>query len=180
MYNVIVNAPPSALESLLEDAARRDRTTARRLALLKILLQERYLTRDQLIERVEGMLGKGCFGEAAWMDTFFRDMQAVRQSLLAAGHTLTYSRRPEQPGYYLRGQGAVGDELSRILTGSVAEVDPRQIAIFHKHSYAQRFQLGCTASNLARQVVANRLRQQNPSLELSEAHLLAVEKGRSW
>ena len=65
---------PAALNVLLEDAITRDRTTARRAALLKILHQERYLTREQLIVRVEGILGVGCFGDSAWIDTFYRDM----------------------------------------------------------------------------------------------------------
>ena len=46
------------METLLQDAIDRDPVTARRAHLLKILLHERYLTRRQLIVRVEGLLGK--------------------------------------------------------------------------------------------------------------------------
>ncbi len=67
-----------ATNILLEEAIHRDRTTARRVALVEILLQERFLTREQLIVRVEGKLGKDCFGDAAWEDTFFRDKQVVK------------------------------------------------------------------------------------------------------
>jgi hypothetical protein len=76
----------TALEILLDDAISRDRTTARRATLLNVLQHERYLTREQLIIRVEGGLGKGCFGDTAWIDTFFRDMQIVKRALRAAGY----------------------------------------------------------------------------------------------
>ena len=85
MHNPIMNLPPAALHVLLEDAIERDRTTARRMALLKILHQECRLTRTQLIVRVGGMLGKGCFGEYAWMDAFYRDMRIVKRALRATG-----------------------------------------------------------------------------------------------
>jgi hypothetical protein len=52
---------PAALDVLLDDAITRDRANARRAALLNILQHERYLTREQLIVRVEGKLGKGYF-----------------------------------------------------------------------------------------------------------------------
>jgi hypothetical protein len=59
VYNPIMSVSPAALNALLEDAITRDRTTARRAALLRILHQERFLTREQLIVRVEGVLGVG-------------------------------------------------------------------------------------------------------------------------
>jgi hypothetical protein len=164
----------AAYEILLQDVATRDRPTARRLALLQILAQERYLTREQLITRVEGKLGKGCFGDAAWEDTFFRDMHVVKQAFQAASCRLTYSRRPGQPGYFLHGQPVISVELSNILVGSVTEVDPVQMAILKKLSFSARFQQGCSISNLARQVVANRLRQRNPNLGLAEAYRQVV------
>ncbi len=150
-----------ALASLLEDGAGRDRTTARRVALFHLLLQERCLTREQLVVRVEAKIGKGCFGNSAWVDTFFRDMKAVRQALRAAGYSLAYSRSLERKGYYLRGQAMVSEDLSKTLAGSVAEVDRRQAAVFKRLSPMQRFQLGCSASNLGLQVAAYRLRQQD-------------------
>jgi hypothetical protein len=172
-----MNVSPVALDVLLEDAISRDRTTARRAALLKILYQERYLTREQLIARVDGILGAGCFGESAWIDTFYRDMKVVKRALRVAGYQLAYSRSLQRPGYYLRDQPSIGSELSAKLAGSVMEVDPAQIAIYKQLSFLQRFQQGCSISNLARQVVAYRLRQRNPHLSLAEAHRMASQKG---
>jgi hypothetical protein len=165
-----------AVKALLEDAVKRDRTTARRVALVEILFRERYLTREQLIVRVEGKLGKGCFGEAAWEDTFFRDMQAVKQVLKAAGYQPAYSRSPQRSGYYLRNQANLSSNLSAALDGCVSEVDASQIAIFEKLTFQQRFQQGCSVSNLARSVVAHRIRQRNPRLSTAEAHRLALQE----
>jgi hypothetical protein len=166
----------ASLDLLLQDAINRDRTTARRTALLEILQQERYLTREQLIVRVEGKLGKGCFGEAAWRDTFYRDMQVVKRALRAAGYQLAYSRSLQAPGYYLHGQPSIGAELSATLDGSIAEVDRSQITIYKHLSFAQRFQQGCSISNLAHQVVAYRIRQRNPRLSFVESHRLTVRE----
>ncbi len=47
----IPSIPKKALETLLQDALGRDTVTARRTHLLKILLHERYLSREQLIVR---------------------------------------------------------------------------------------------------------------------------------
>jgi hypothetical protein len=168
---------PTAVEILLNDAITRDRTTARRAALFNILQHECCLTREQLITRVEGLLGKGAFGGSAWMDTFFRDMQVVKQALLAAGCQLAYSRKPMFPGYYLRNQPPVSSQLSAILDGSIAEVDPSQIAIFKKLSFRQRFQQGCSISSLASQVVGYRTRTRNPQISPAEARRLAIQKG---
>ena len=165
-----------AVNILLADAIRRDRTTARRAALVDILLQERYLTREQLIVRVEGKLGKGCFGEAAWEDTFYRDMQVVKQVLRASGYQPAYSRSSKCLGYYLRDQERVGPELTAILDGCVAEVDPAQIKVFKKLTFAQRFQQGCSVSNLARNVVAYRIGQRNPKLSTAEARRSAIQE----
>jgi hypothetical protein len=166
----------TALEILLDDAISRDRTTARRATLLNVLQHERYLTREQLIIRVEGGLGKGCFGDTAWIDTFFRDMQIVKRALRAAGYQLAYSRNRTQPGYYLRDEPPVSSQLSAILDGSIAEVDRSQIAIFKRLSFQQRFQQGCSISNLSRQVVANRISKRNPQLSINEAHRRALQE----
>jgi hypothetical protein len=166
----------AALHVLLEDAISRYRSTARRAALLEILQQERYLTREQLIARVEGKLGQGCFGDTAWEDTFYRDMQVVKRALRAAGYQPAYSRNPQRPGYYLRNQPSISPDLVTTLEGCVAEVDPSQIAIYRKLSFEQRFQQGCAISNLARKVVAHRMLQRNPHLSLGEAHRLAIQK----
>jgi hypothetical protein len=82
-------------DAILEDAPRRDITTARRIALLEILWNERYLTRAQLIARVELRLGKNCFGISAWEDTLYRDMRIVKQAFEAAGYRLLYSRNQQ-------------------------------------------------------------------------------------
>ena len=167
----------AVLEVLLDDAISRDRTTARRAALLNILQHERYLTREQLIVRVDGKLGFGCFGDSAWIDTFYRDMLVVKRALGAAGYQLAYSRSLKQPGYYLRNQPPISSELSATLGGSVAEGDRSQIAILKKLSSQQRFKQGCSISNLAIKVVAFRIRQRNPQLSLAEAHHQAIQKG---
>ena len=85
---------------LFHDAMQRDVTTARRAALLQILWNERYLTRAQLITRVEYKLGKHCFGKSAWEDTFYRDVRLVKQAFQAAGYVLEYSRYRKTPGYF--------------------------------------------------------------------------------
>lgn len=167
---------PAALDVLLEDAITRDRTTARRAALLMILQHEAYLTREQLIVRVEGKLGIGCFGESAWIDTFFRDMQVVKRALRAAGFQIAYSRSSRRPGYYLRGHPPLSSQLSAILDGSIAEVDPSQIAILKQLSFKQRFQQGCSISNLARQVVAYRIQQRYPPISPAESFRLAIQE----
>jgi hypothetical protein len=164
---------------ILYDAMQRDLTTARRIALLELLWNERYLTRSQLIARVELRLGKNCFGVAAWQDTFFRDMRIAKRAFEAAGYQLLYSRKNEQPGYYLAGQPTLSTELKQVLTGSAAEVDERQIEIYRKLSFAERFHQGCSISDTARQVVAYRIRQENPRLSVAEANRMAVQRAYS-
>ena len=172
--------PLAALETLLEDAAARDRTTARRAALLQILHRERRLTRAQLITRVEGLLGRGCFGESAWEDTFYRDMQLIRRALKLAGQHLAYSRSSRQPGYYLRRQPAVEPEVAAVLAGAVSEVDPAQIAVLKRHTFAQRFRQGCSVSRLARCTAANRLQQRYPQLSRVEAQRRVLNIGNKY
>jgi len=174
MYNFSMDTNTAKI--LLEDAIKRDRPTARRVALVEILLQERYLTREQLIVRVEGKLGKGCFGDSAWEDTFYRDMQVAKQALRAAGYRPAYSRSSLRPGYYLHNQARIGSELTAILDGCVAEVDPSQIEILKKLTMGQRFQQGCSVSNLARNVVVHRILQRNPKLSVIEAQRLAIQE----
>jgi hypothetical protein len=172
-----ISLPDKAQWALLEDAAERDRTTARRLCLLRILWYERFLTRTGLMARVEGELGKGCFGEAAWEDTFYRDMRLVKRALRAAGYELAYSRSRARPGYYLRDQPRLHPDLGRVLDGSVAEVDPAQIAIYRCLEPSTRFRQGCSISDTARQAVAYRLRQRRPELSPDEAVRLVGLRG---
>lgn len=171
--------PTAMKDVILQDVIQRDITTARRVALLGILWSERYLVRSQLMARVEIRLGKNCFGTAAWEDTFYRDMRFVKQALDAAGYQLLYSRKKEQPGYYLEGQPALSPEIQQILKGSTAEVDQRQIDIYRNLSFGERFQQGCSISDTARQVVAYRIRQENPRLSLAEANRMALQRAYS-
>jgi hypothetical protein len=169
----------AALEVLLNDAVTRDRTTARRKTLLDILTRERFLTRSQLMMRVETVIGNSCFGASAWEDTFYRDMQVVKRALLAGGYHLAYRRSIRRRGYYLRDQPAIGEELSAALDGSIAEVDPAQIAILRRLSFRQRFQQGCSITNLAHRVVAYRVYQRNPKQTLAEAKRMAICRDRN-
>ena len=142
--------PSKAQGYLLADASRRDRATARRLALFKLLWYERSLTRENMIARVEAQMGEGCFGKNAWEDNFYRDMQAVKKAFAEAGYQLKYSRAKQLPGYYLLGEGGVHPELQSAIEGSVGEVDPRQIEIYRRLSFAMRFQQGAAISDTAR------------------------------
>ena len=159
---------PAALQALLADAVQRDRATARRVALLRILWRERFITRRGLIARVESELGTGCFGGAAWQDTFYRDMRVVKQALATAGYSLAYSRSSDRPGYYLRGEPPLHPDLVQTVAGSVAEVDGRQIAIYQRLSPAERFRQGSSISDTAQRAVAYR-RQQRQSVDSAGA-----------
>ena len=174
-----LSLPTVMKDAILHDAIQRDITTARRVALLEILWNERYLTRAQLIARVELRLGKNCFGVSAWEDTFYRDMCIVKQAFEAAGYRLLYSRNKQQPGYYLDGQPALSSEIKHVLKSSAAEVDPRQIEIYCKLSFAERFYQGCSISDIARKVVTYRIRKENPRLSLLEANRLALQRAYS-
>lgn len=164
------------VDVILNDAMQRDITTARRVTLLQILWNERYLTRAQLIVRTEYRLGRNCFGTSAWEDTFYRDMRVVKQAFQAAGYVLVYSRERKNKGYYLKGQPALSPEFSQMVKASVEEVDQRQIDIYRQLSVADRFRQGCSISDTARNVVAYRIRQENPELTVLEAHRLALQR----
>jgi len=169
----------SMKDAILQDAMERDITTARRIALLDILWHERYLTRTQLIARVELRLGKDCFGASAWEDTFYRDMRLVKQAFETAGHRLLYSRNKKQPGYYLDEQPTLLSEIQQVLKTSAAEVDQRQIDIYQKLSPADRFRQGCSISDTARRVVAYRIRQEDPRISIAEANRKALQRAYS-
>jgi len=164
------------MQIIYQDAIHRDLTVDRREALLSILWHERYLTRAQLITRVEMRLGKNIFGRAAWEDNFYRDMRLVKQAFQAAGMQLAYSRHPHQPGYYLKGQPPLSAEYRQILHHSLAEVDPRQIEIYRRLTHAERFRQGCSISNTARKAVAYRIVQQNPGIDPEEANRMALAR----
>jgi len=165
-----------SFEVILHDAMQRDITTARRVTLLQILWNERYLTRAQLITRVEYRLGRNCFGISAWEDTFYRDMRLVKQAFQAAGYQLEYSRNKGERGYFLRGQPTLSPEFKQMVKASSAEVDLRQIDIYRQLSPAARFRQGCAISDTARNVVAYRIRQENPEFTVQEATRMALQR----
>ena len=168
--------PRKMIEIIPHDAMQRDMTTARRVILLQILWNERYLTRAQLIARVEYRLGRGCFGVSAWEDTFYRDMRMVKQAFQAENHVLEYSRNKESLGYYLKGQPSLSPTFKQMIKSSAGEVDPRQMDIYQRLSPADRFLQGCAISDMARKVVAYRIQQENASLTLQEANRIALQR----
>lgn len=170
---------PKAKETLLQDAIQRDLVTARRAALLEFLWHERYLTRDQLIARVEIKLGKNCFGASAWEDNFYRDLRVVKRAFKAAGQQLQYSRKKRRPGYYLKGQPALSHEFRQMLSSSAAEVDHHQIEVYHRLPLSERIRQGCSVSNSARTVVAYRIRKENPGMDAAEANRLTLQRAYS-
>ena len=165
-----------AIDVILHDAIQRDITTARRSLLLQILWNERYLTRAQLIARVEYRLAKNCFGISAWEDTFYRDMRVVKKAFQESGYILEYTRNKEYAGYYLQGQPALSPEFRKLVKASVAEVDQRQIDIYHRLPAAARFRQGSAISDTARNVVAYRIRQEHPELTSLEANRMALQR----
>lgn len=66
--------------------------------------------------------------------------------------------------------------LFAMIPGAVAEVDPRQIAIYRRLSPAQRFQQMQSMIDLVEGIAAHRLRQRQP--DLSEADALRTVRGR--
>lgn len=157
----------------------RDMPTARRFALLHLIWNERFFTREQLVTRIELKLGKNCFGKLAWEDNFYRDMRVVKQAFHAAGYELAYSRRKRLGGYHLVDQQPLSPQLKKILSSIFSEVDPRQIEIYHRLSPADRFRQGCAVSDAARRIVSFRIRQQNPGMSLIEANQLALQRAYS-
>jgi hypothetical protein len=106
-------------------------------------------------------------------------MRFAKQGFGAAGYQLLYSRNRQQPGYYLAGQPALSSEIKQALMGSAGEVDQRQIDVYRKLSFAERFHQGCSISDTARKVVAYRIRQENPRLSVAEANRMALQRAYS-
>jgi hypothetical protein len=177
IIKLMSNSPlPHELERIiLDDAISRDLTTARRALLIKLLCHERYLKREHLIERVANYLGKHCFGRSAWQDTFFRDMRFVKHAFQQIGYHLRYSRRIQQPGYYFQDQPALSPEMTTIIHHSKSELDSTQLHIFQRLSPADRFRMGCSTSDLALKVIADRICQRKPHLIGLEANRLALQ-----
>jgi hypothetical protein len=103
-------------------------------------------------------------------------MRVVKEAFQAAGSSLSYSRNKQQPGYYLQGQQTISTELKQILKSSAEEVDQRQIDIYNKLTPADRFRQGCSISDIARNVVAYRIRQENPKLSSEAANQMALQR----
>jgi hypothetical protein len=171
-----ISFSPQAQKALLSDASTRDLTTARRVILLEILWHERYLNREQLIARVDGVIGRNAFGKSAWEDTFYRDIRAVKLAFRAAGYSLTYRRNQPHPGYYLVGEPPVSEEVSSELAGASAELDLIQMDIFRKMSPGERASLGASISDSAREAVAYRILNQIPDITPDEANRLALQR----
>ena len=62
------------------------------------------------------------------------------------------------------------------MKASVAEVDQRQIDMYRRLSPADRLRQGCSIGDTARNVVAYRIRQENPELTALEANRLALQR----
>jgi hypothetical protein len=170
---------PKAREVIFQDAMHRDLTTARRAVLLDLLWNERFLTREQLITRVDQKLGKNCFGKSAWEDNFYRDMRVIKRAFSAAKLHLAYSRSKQRSGYYLADQPPLSPELKQLIKSSASEADQRQIDIYHRLSPADRFFQGCAISDTARNAVSYRIRLENPGISPAEANRLALQRAYS-
>jgi len=137
---------------LLRDAEKRDLVTARRSHLARVLLRERYLTRESLMLRVEFLMGFASFGEKSWKDNFYRDMRVVKVALKQAGFDLKYSRVEDHPGYYISGEDFLHSDVKKEIAGALNEIDQEQIEIYKRISPAQKFCQACSIINLGKKV----------------------------
>ena len=144
--------PETTQRYLLRDAEKRDPVTARRSHLARLLLRERYLTRESLMFRVESLMGFASFGEKSWEDTFYRDMRVVKTALKQAGFELKYSRTGDHLGYYIAGEGHLHPDVNKELAGALGEIDQEQIEIYRRISPAQKFYQACSIINLGKKV----------------------------
>ncbi|MBI3921798.1 MAG: hypothetical protein HY318_10320 [Armatimonadetes bacterium] len=143
----------------LSEVATQNLPMARQAALFAVLWHESCFTSEGLIARVEALLGRGCFGRSA-IRTLRRDLCVVRAALAQRGHPLRYSRSNGRQGYCVAGRPPVDERLARLIVGSVAEVDPRQVAILHRLRRHERFSQGRSMTNLAQRVGAYRWQQR--------------------
>jgi hypothetical protein len=137
---------------LLRDAEKRDPVTARRSQLARVLLRERYLSRESLMFRVETSMGFASFGDKSWKDNFYRDMRVVKAALKQAGFDLKYSRTGEKPGYYFAGEAPLHPDVKKEIAGALQEIDQEQIEIYKRISPAQKFYQACSIINLGRKI----------------------------
>ena len=149
---MLTNLPEATQSFLLHDAEKRDPVTARRSHLVRILFRERYLTRENLILRVEMLMGFACFGRKCWKDNFYRDIRVVKAALRQAGFDLKYSRDRENPGYYFAGEAPLHSDLKKEIAGALNEIDDQQIEIYKRIPPAQKFYQACSIIDMARKV----------------------------
>ena len=149
---MLTKLPEGTQRFLLRDAEKRDTVTARRSHLARILLRERYLTRENLIFRIEILMGFASYGEKSWEDNFYRDMRIVKAALNQAGYHVKYSRHQEGPGYYFAGEPSLHQTVKKEIAGALNELDDDQIEIYKHISPAQKFHQACSIINLAKKV----------------------------
>jgi hypothetical protein len=144
--------PETTQRYLLHDAEKRDPVTARRSHLARILLRERFLTRESLMFRVEFIMGFASFGKKSWKDNFYRDMRVVKAAIKRAGFDLKYSRAGDRPGYYIAGDAILHPDVKKEIAGALDEIDQEQIEIYKRISPAQKFYQACSIINLGKKV----------------------------
>ena len=149
---MLTKLPEATQSFLLRDAEKRDPVTARRSHLARILLRERYLSRESLMTRVESIMGFASFGEKSWRDNFYRDMRVVKAALKQAGFELKYSRSGEKLGYYFAGESPLHPDVKKEIAGALQEIDPKQVESYKHISPAQKFYQACSIINLGRKV----------------------------
>ena len=144
--------PETTQRYLLRDAEKRDPVTARRSHLARILLRERYLTRESLIFRVEAIMGFACFGDKSWKDNFYRDMRVVKAALKQASFELKYSRTGGRLGYYFAKEAPLHPTMKVEIAGALNEIDQEQIEIYKHLTPAQKFYQACSIIDLGNKV----------------------------
>lgn len=149
---MIIQLPETTQRYLLRDAEKRDPVTARRSHLVRILLRERYLTRESLMFRVEFRMGFASFGEKSWKDNFYRDMRVVKAAMKQAELDLKYSRAGDRPGYYIAGEAFLHPDVKKEIAGAINEIDQEQIEIYKRISPEQKFHQACSIINLSKKV----------------------------
>ena len=149
---MLTQLPETTQRYLLRDAENRDPVTARRSHLAQFLLRERFLTRENLMFRVESLMGFASFGDKSWKDNFYRDMRMVKAALKLAGYEVKYSRHQEKPGYYIFGEASLHPDVKKEIVGALKEIDQEQVEIYKRISPAQKFYQACSIINLAKKV----------------------------
>ena len=149
---MLTQLPETTQRYLLRDAENRDPVTARRSHLARFLLRERYLTRENLMLRVESLMGFASFGDKRWKDNFYRDMRVVKIALKQAGLDLKYSRTGDRPGYYIAGEAPLHPDVKKEIAGALNEIDQKQIEIYQRILPAQKFYQACSIINLGKKV----------------------------